>query len=328
MVFKESKVIMIPYFNIQIKKFIPLYIIVLLFYGIYVISNYGINIFSLINDLKLKIFFAQIIILFGIFLRFLRWRIYINALKLKSPLKIDFLIWMSSFAFLLTPGKAGEIIRSFFLKEKLNHSVAKTIPCILMERLSDGVSVLLIISFNIYSLKKLDINFFIPISLSFIFLFILVLLKKLKFIRSYILSFLSNLLPKKFSESSYESLASFDNLIEIKVFTLSSFLGICSWILESLSFWILLKGLNLNNISFEYATIAHLGAGLAGVFTFLPGGLGATEIGTTAILTLQNIPIKEAMTATILIRLMTFWFATLMGILALVIYNLKKISDH
>ena len=42
---------------------------------------------------------------------------------------------------------------------------------------------------------------------------------------------------------------------------------------------------------------------------------------------MQNVPLKIAMTATIIIRLMTLWFATLLGILCCML-PYKKISKR
>ena len=81
-----------------------------------------------------------------------------------------------------------------------------------------------------------------------------------------------------------------------------------------MSFWILLKGLNNLNISLGYATVAHTSAGLFGAVSLLPGGVGATEAGTAGFLMLKGLSLKTAMTGTIVIRLMTLWFATFLGL--------------
>jgi uncharacterized protein (TIRG00374 family) len=65
------------------------------------------------------------------------------------------------------------------------------------------------------------------------------------------------------------------------------------------------------------ATIAHTAAGLLGALTLLPGGLGSTEAGTVGLLALQGVGVAAATSATLLIRLMTLWCATLLGVLCL-----------
>jgi uncharacterized membrane protein YbhN (UPF0104 family) len=51
----------------------------------------------------------------------------------------------------------------------------------------------------------------------------------------------------------------------------------------------------------------------------LPGGLGSTEASTVGLLALQGVPLASATTATLLIRLMTLWFATGLGVLCLLL---------
>ena len=65
------------------------------------------------------------------------------------------------------------------------------------------------------------------------------------------------------------------------------------------------------------ATVAHPSAGLIGAITLRPGGLGSTEAGTVGLLVLQGVGISAATPATLLIRLMTLWFATAIGVICL-----------
>ena len=55
---------------------------------------------------------------------------------------------------------------------------------------------------------------------------------------------------------------------------------------------------------------------LAGVLSFLPGGLGSTEAVMTALLAARGMPLAQAILLTITFRLMTLWFAVALGWLA------------
>ena len=54
--------------------------------------------------------------LFNYGLRFLRWHTYLRALGARVTLGRDLLIYVAGFAFTVTPGKAGEAVRSFYLR--------------------------------------------------------------------------------------------------------------------------------------------------------------------------------------------------------------------
>jgi glycosyltransferase 2 family protein len=49
----------------------------------------------------------------------------------------------------------------------------------------------------------------------------------------------------------------------------------------------------------------------------MPGGLGGAELAMTGLLSLNNVPLADAIAASLVIRLATLWFAVLLGGLAL-----------
>ncbi len=58
---------------------------------------------------------------------------------------------------------------------------------------------------------------------------------------------------------------------------------------------------------------------LAGAISSLPGGLGGSEATMIALLSLCGVPLPIAISATVLIRLATLWFAVLLGVAALAV---------
>jgi glycosyltransferase 2 family protein len=65
------------------------------------------------------------------------------------------------------------------------------------------------------------------------------------------------------------------------------------------------------------ATSIYAFSMLTGALSFMPGGLGGAEATMILLLRLHGIPMTLALSATILIRLATLWFAVLLGVLAL-----------
>jgi uncharacterized protein (TIRG00374 family) len=51
----------------------------------------------------------------------------------------------------------------------------------------------------------------------------------------------------------------------------------------------------------------------------MPGGLGGSEASMIVLLRISGVPLPLAVSATLLIRLATLWFAVLLGILALLV---------
>ena len=311
------------YPKFSINKVLPIYFLVLICYAIFIFSNYGLNFYEIIKNLKFEIFLGLSIITLGYLLRYIRWRLMLKALNLNPPIKKDFIAWMGSYAFTVTPGKAGEAIRSVLLKKSCNLPIYKTIVSIFMERISDGISVILILLINFSILNNLNIDLSYPIYLSLMVFFTYLIIRK--FDLEKIISYqIKKFLPSKLKSYSIDSYDSFKKLLTLKLFIITTILGLSSWFCEGVSFWILLKGLYNFNISLGYATVAHTSAGLFGAISLLPGGIGTTEAGTAGILMLKGLTLKNAMTGTIVIRLMTLWYATFLGLVCFLLPFTKR----
>jgi len=125
------------------------------------------------------------------------------------------------------------------------------------------------------------------------------------------------LLPRKLASAGGEGLAALRQLLQPAVLLQATLIGALAWSLEGVSLWLLLRGMGMEAVGIGGATIAHTAAGLLGALTLLPGGLGSTEAGTVGLLALQGVGVAAALPATLLIRLMTLWFATALGVVCL-----------
>ena len=61
------------------------------------------------------------------------------------------------------------------------------------------------------------------------------------------------------------------------------------------------------------AVFIYAFAMLVGALSFLPGGLGGSEAAMIALLSLNGFPEASAVTATLICRLATLWFAVGLG---------------
>ena len=125
------------------------------------------------------------------------------------------------------------------------------------------------------------------------------------------------LLPRKLASAGGDGLAALRQLLQPALILQATVIGALAWSLEGVSLWLLLRGMGIEAVGIGGATIAHTAAGLLGALTLLPGGLGSTEAGTVGMLALQGVALAAATPATLLIRLMTLWFATLLGMICL-----------
>src|ERR687886_1854229 len=81
-------------------------------------------------------------------LRWLRWNYYLRVLGVRGiDRSSSALVFLSGFAMSLTPGKSGELTKSYWLREIAGPErapLARTAPIVFAERLVDGIAMLLL----------------------------------------------------------------------------------------------------------------------------------------------------------------------------------------
>ncbi len=244
-------------------------------------------------------------------LRFIRWQWYLSRLSNHNVTPSRHLAYyLCGFALSTTPGKAGETIRSLYLKQ---HGIgfAKTFSVFFVERFQDLLTIVLI-----------------SISAAFLFdgyrvlLLVagLVILLCLPVLHSeLVLQFLLRL-AKKFPSKLQKLINRFVELLESSAVLLKNrellggiLLGLVAWLLEAVGFWYLL-GLLGQDLSLLMATSIYGIAVLIGALSFLPGGLGSTEAVMGLLLISVGVDEPVAIAATLICRIATLWFAVIIGL--------------
>ncbi len=258
--------------------------------------------------------------------RFYKWEYYLKILKIKVAPMLSFKIFLSSFVMSVTPGKMGEVLKSYLLKEETGTPVAKSAPIIIAERITDFISIIIICIMGAYVFdygRAIIIGvgiFFIAVTLILSFqklsLAIINSLERIKFISKYVHRI----------HIAYESIY---QLVKIKPLVIAVGMSIVAWGFECLGFYYVLQIFSsTSNIetSLLTASFIYCFSTLVGAIAMLPGGLGATEATLTGLLIILKIPKDVSAASTIIIRVATLWFAVVVGIIAVYFYN--KHSKH
>ena len=251
------------------------------------------------------------------FFRFLKWDYYLSILNIKIK-KIDsFSIFMSGLIMSVTPGKMGELMKSYLVKEITGTPMSKTFPVVFVERITDFVSLIFITLIGAYVFnfgREIIIGvgiFFLAVLLIIsnrnIALHVIGLLGKIKFLKKHI----------EGMHNAYES--SYLMLRPGPLFY-STIISLISWSFECLGYHIILINFNIE-ISFLWAAFSYGFATIVGAITMLPGGLGVTEGSLTFMLIRNNFPKDLAVASTFIVRVVTLWFALLVGILSVTFYQ-------
>ena len=242
-------------------------------------------------------------------LRFLRWAFYLKVLAIESPVVISALVFLSGLAMSITPGKAGELVKCYLLNSKTGVPVSRSAPVVVMERLADVISVI-ILGLTGFVLLPVPVIVILAVAL-------LATVVGLMFAVSRQASYITNLpILSRWSELLQDSHEGFKELGSPRVMVVGVVIGAVAWFAEGLALWVILKGIG-SDIDLVRALPIYAVATLVGAVTTLPGGLVGTEGSMLAFLQQSGVTRAGASAGTVLTRLVTLWFAVLVGLLAL-----------
>ncbi len=256
---------------------------------------------------------------FNYYLRYERWHYFLNILHINIPRKISFSIFLSGMIMSITPGKVGELLKSYLIKEYNQTSIHKSAPVVLVERLGDFVALLIIAMIG-----AIYFNFGRTIVLVSLIIFSSFLLGlSIKKIAEPVIIFISKLKPlKKISEKVFIAYENSSFLLRPFQLFLNLLIAIIAWGFEALGLYVILKVFN-TEATFFWSLFVYSFSTIVGGLLLVPGGIGPTEGSLTFLLVRTNIPLNIAFVSTFLIRVATLWFAILLGILGLIYFQRK-----
>lgn len=241
-------------------------------------------------------------------LRFLRWRSYLKALGARVPIGRDLLIYLAGFAFTVTPGKAGEAVRSVYLKSA-GVAWSPGLAALAVERVLDLTAVVV--------LAALALRIFADHALPAVLLVVAVAAVLLLVTRPMVARWLLAWLPARgrWGRLKLGGMAVLEQtrvLLAPKRLLGGLALGVVAWGAEAWGFFLLLGWLGVDAELLQAMGIYAIGM-LAGALSFLPGGLGGAEAAMVALLVASGAVLGTAVLATLICRAVTLWFAVLLG---------------
>jgi len=245
-------------------------------------------------------------------LRYWRWEWYLTKLSgTRMPRRRHLAYYVSGFALSTTPGKAGETVRSLYLKQH-GISYSNTFSTFFVERFQDLLTIVLMSSAAAVLFE--GYSYLIIISAGVVFASLPVLHSRLVLSK---LGRMSSVLPTKFGAALghlIELLNTSAVLLKNKELMGGILLGITAWMAEGIGFWYLLERLG-QDVDLLAAVSIYGVAVLIGAISFLPGGLGSTEAVMGLLLISVGVPEPVAIAATLICRIATLWFAVFIGLI-------------
>jgi uncharacterized protein (TIRG00374 family) len=254
--------------------------------------------------------------------RCLRWHWYLRLLG--SPIRF----WDSVRTFgvgmlmVMTPGKAGEFLKPYMVKNVTKTPMSVTAPVILAERMLDGMAMLILAAAGLFAFPNTTARLVAALVLATFVVFIIVV--QVRPLALWAIG-IGEKLPvvKRFAHQLQVFYESTRVVFGLRNLLIAVGVGAICWAAEGIAYYLVLVGFGapaggytLLIAIFIFCISTVIGAAVA-----MPGGLGGVE-GSLVALSVQilSLPTAVATAAALLIRFCTLWFGVLLGVVSFLLW--------
>ena len=248
-------------------------------------------------------------------LRFVKWHYLLRRLNVDMPLRDDAWNFTAGLAMVISPGKAGELLKPYVVRERTGVPMATTVPALVTERLTDGIAMLILagISVSAYAADKIH---YVTIPAAVIATGLGILAHEgLSMATVKMLGRLPGL--RGVSEKMQEMLVSLRSCLAPAPLLLTIVLSVVAWGAECWGYQLIFHGLGFTDVGLDVCVFLYAFATVAG--SAMPGGLGVADgvLAGGASTLIAGISQPVSVAAAILIRICTLWIGVAMGAFAL-----------
>ncbi len=307
-------------------KFSKTTIMILILIVIYVAFLLSTDITKVQNNLKTMNYSYLLIAIAlwssGNIFRIIRWHLFLKEIEDKVPFKENVLYYLAGFAFLLSPGRLGEIIRSPYIKRDYGISIPKTASIVFVERFYELLGITIVLSVGLVFIEFQRIILLVPLA---IIVVAIVVFKNKKLLFN-ILNKISKIrLLKNISTNFEESYNTIVKLSKPKFFVIGTITSTIRAFLMGLAVYFLVLSLSAK-LSFEEVLVIFLASQLVAALSMIPGGIGIFDGGIVGLFFAFNVPYDIAITTTILIRIIGIGLFSGIGLIFLRLIASRKLN--
>ena len=230
--------------------------------------------------------------------RSFRWLKYMRLVEKKGSIGHHFTIYLSGFAFTASPAKIGELMRATYLND-LGIRFHYVCLSFVSERLLDVTIVFFLGSYFLFS--YFDSAFIILASILF-------------FVPLLVSPILRILCSTSFTYRWKHLIGEMATLWQAPLVLKCYALTLLAWVSQGLILFFLLKGFK-TDISPVMAISIYCLSLLIGAASFIPSGIGVTEIGMIWLLNQIGVDNNIAIISSLTVRLLTLWPAMIIGLI-------------
>lgn len=246
-------------------------------------------------------------------LRFVKWHYLLGRLDVQIPWVLNAWNFTAGLSMAISPGKAGELLKPYFVRRVTKTPMVRTIPALITERLTDGIAMLLLAGVGVTTYAADQIEWLvIPSIITVVGLLVLASKSATDLILRLLtpLPVFDKLIPK-----ISEMIDSMRTCVAPIPLLWTVILSVVAWGAECLAFQLIFKGMGVE-AGFDVCFFLYAFATVAG--SAMPGGLGVAD-GALVGGAMQFLTVTEgqAVTAALLTRVATLWLGVGLGALAL-----------
>jgi len=256
-------------------------------------------------------------------LRFWRWQLLLRTRAIDVTVGSSGLIFVSGFALAVTPGKVGELVKSYLLRSIHGVPVARSAPVVIAERVADLLALLVLAVIGV-ALYEVAVELVIAAAIVVALGLVVLAWPRLAHGLGELVTRPGGL--RRFRGRVHELVDGLTALSRPTVLAWSTALSTIAWLCECVGFALIVSAFPGTSVPFGLAMLIYAATTIAGALSFLPGGLGVTEGAMTLMLVqgAHGVDSPTAAAATILTRLATLWFAVALGVFALAVARRKE----
>lgn len=260
--------------------------------------------------------FATLLSLLNYALRIIRWRFYLARLGHRVPPWFAAVTFTAGFAYTVSPGKVGEMARAQYYVA-LGIPLSDVAAAFFGERLLDLVVMVVLAALLLTTASGYQGAVYASAGLVVVALTTLAA-TPWPALAERVLGWSFVPMPLRRGLTGVAAaLGSTRRLLQPGALVVGFLLGLVAWALEGCGLGILSSMFSGSQLPWVTAIGIYGVAVLIGGLSLLPGGLGSTEAVMTALLATNGYPLSQAVVITLTCRLVTLWFAVVLGWLAI-----------
>ena len=251
-------------------------------------------------------------------LRFVKWQFYLKTIEVEGLAPRDSaLVYYAGLGMVVTPGKVGEWLKCYLLRELHGTPFSRSAPIVIAERLTDSLGLVILGAAGLVVFGSAWPAFVVII----VGAVALVVLARHQPLAYWVLGKLEKLpLVSRFAQHAEEFYKSSYVLLSPRVLGSMTLLSVVSWGFEVLAFYVTLLGVGVDGgADLLLEGVVHHAGRDAGERAVADAGRSGRGRGRhhRAVAGAADLPKSQAAVATLVIRFCTLWFGVIVGFVAL-----------